>query len=101
VRCRPRRARLALHVREQHQDLGAADPAELWLERREELGFPLGQAPALAEPPPPPPPLAPPQGGADAATADLIMEIGCEELPPADANAAVAQLRSAIGLGVQ
>ena len=58
--------------------------AELWLERREELGFPLGQAAA---------PAAPPRrrgGGAgaaaDAARRDLVVEIGCEELPPADAT---------------
>ena len=64
--------------------------AELWLERREELGFPLGLADAPAVPPPP---RLGVEAAADAAAADLVVEIGCEELPPADARAAEAQLR--------
>ena len=67
--------------------------AELWLERREELGFPLGQAPPLAAPAPPPLPAAVRSIEAGAAAADLVVEVGCEELPPDDAEAAVAQLR--------
>lgn len=67
--------------------------AELWLERREELGFPLGQAPPLAVPALPPPPAAVRSDEAGAAAADLVVEVGCEELPPGDAEAAVAQLR--------
>lgn len=67
--------------------------AELWLERREELGFPLGQAPPLAAPAPPPPLAAVRSDEAGAAAADLVVEVGCEELPPDDAEAAVAQLR--------
>lgn len=64
--------------------------AELWLERREELGYPLGLAKAPAAPPPP---RLSADDATDAAAADLVVEIGCEELPPADAQAAVAQLR--------
>ena len=64
--------------------------AELWLERREELGYPLGLAEAPAAPPPP---RLNADNGTDAAPADLVVEIGCEELPPVDAQAAVAQLR--------
>ncbi|KAK9839286.1 hypothetical protein WJX81_005719 [Elliptochloris bilobata] len=66
--------------------------AQLWLERREELGYPLGQAPALAAPPMPR--LS--AGEPAPAAADLVVEVGCEELPPADADAAVAQLRERV-----
>jgi glycyl-tRNA synthetase len=62
--------------------------AGLWLERRAELGFPLGEA-VPQEPAVPGHPAAPP----DTAAADFVMEIGTEELPPADADAAVSQLR--------
>ena len=65
-------------------------PSGLWLKRREELGNPLGQAQLL-------PPVAPgaPEGPLPDQAADFVMEIGCEELPPQEAAAAVAQLRHA------
>ncbi len=62
--------------------------AELWMKKREEVGHPLGQVGALA-----PPEVAAPQGPLATGPADLVIEIGCEELPPAEATAAVAQLR--------
>ena len=62
--------------------------AGLWLKRREELEFPLGTASDVQT-------LGPgqPQGVLSSEPADLVVEIGCEELPPADAISAVAQLR--------
>ena len=64
--------------------------AELWLKKRTELGHPLGVAV--------PQQLVGP--GKPAATmnmdsAELLIEIGCEELPPADIRVATQQLRSA------
>ncbi|MDX3235933.1 glycine--tRNA ligase [Streptomyces sp. ME03-5709C] len=59
--------------------------ARLWLAKREEAGFPLGVASA---------PAAPPTEAADApadlpsSTADVVFEIGVEEMPPAEAAAA-------------
>lgn len=58
------------------------------MKKREELGHPLGQVEALE-----PPAQATPQGPLATGPADLVIEIGCEELPPAEATAAVAQLR--------
>ncbi|KAK9809022.1 hypothetical protein WJX72_008075 [[Myrmecia] bisecta] len=63
----------------------------LWLERRTELGHPLGIIPALAEPAD-----AGASRSAQASTsgrADFVVEVGCEELPPADLESAVQQLR--------
>lgn len=60
------------------------------MERRIELGHPLGAVSprALSEP-----------GQADltaySAVADLTIELGCEELPPADIHSACQQLRFA------
>jgi len=79
----------------------AREVTALWAERREELGHPLGVVP------PPPAPVvprvaapAPPAAGAgtDAAEAaaaprDFVLEIGSEELPPADVESGIAQLR--------
>lgn len=62
--------------------------AGLWLDRREELEHPLGLA-AAAPPAPQLPPMPPPLQEA----ADFVLEIGCEELPPADVSAALEQLR--------
>lgn len=63
--------------------------AELWLQKRAEIGHPLGvAAPQPAVDPGKlsgPPSLEP---------AELLVEIGCEELPPADIQAARQQLRS-------
>jgi glycyl-tRNA synthetase len=68
----------------------AHDVAELWVQRREELGFPLG---VHADPPAP--------QTADAALgefptepATLLFEIGTEELPPADVESAIVQVQS-------
>ena len=58
------------------------------MKKREELGHPLGQVGALS-----PPKQATPQGPLATGPEDLVIEIGCEELPPADAIAAVPQLR--------
>ncbi|CAL8470617.1 g10159 [Coccomyxa elongata] len=65
--------------------------AGLWMKKREELGHPLGQVGALA-----PPEVTAPHGRLAAGPADLVIEIGCEELPPAEATAAVAQLRRVV-----
>jgi len=68
----------------------AHDVAELWVERREELGYPLG---VYRDPPPPP---ADADGEFPAGAATLLLEIGTEELPPADVESAVAQLATAL-----
>ncbi len=70
--------------------------AGLWMKRREELGHPLGQVEALQ-----PPQQGAPQGELATGPADLVVEIGCEELPPAEATAAAAQLRSTFPLILQ
>lgn len=62
--------------------------AGLWLKRREELSFPLGLPSDLE-----PPRAAHLPGSLSAEPADVVVEIGCEELPPSDAVSAVAQLR--------
>ena len=62
--------------------------AGLWLKRREELGYPLGLPSDLD-----PPRAAHLPGSLSAEFADVVVEIGCEELPPSDAVSAVAQLR--------
>lgn len=65
-------------------------PAELWLQKRADLEHPLG--------------IAQPKEKAVAGSvelplflepADLLVEIGCEELPPADIQSATQQLRYA------
>jgi glycyl-tRNA synthetase len=64
----------------------AGDVARLWVAKRDELGHPLGVSTA--------PPLAlsgPAEGGDVART--LVFEIGTEEMPPAEARSALAQLR--------
>jgi glycyl-tRNA synthetase len=68
----------------------AHDVAELWVERRKELGFPLGVSSD------PPPPQAPSAAGREfaARAAPLLFEIGTEELPPADVDSAIAQLKA-------
>ena len=85
--------RAASAVCRQHQDSCQAWPshecrAELWLLKRAETGHPLGVAQLL--------PLASaggPELSQSSAAADLLVEIGCEELPPADVQAACQQLR--------
>lgn len=87
----------------------ARDVAALWLERREELEFPLGltRIAASTEPKDAPSPvqvqseIITQEGSAGAQTqtaiqadhATLLVEIGTEELPPADVDAAIQQLR--------
>ena len=63
--------------------------AELWLQKRAEIGHPLG----VADPQPAVDPAGPP-GSPSLEPAELLVEIGCEELPPADIQAATQQLRS-------
>ena len=57
--------------------------------RREELGHPLGTVSPAAEP------LAPlgDVGSPPVEAADFVLEVGCEELPPDDVQAALNQLR--------
>ncbi|MDT4990820.1 MAG: glycyl-tRNA synthetase, partial [Actinoplanes sp.] len=100
----------------------AGDVATLWIARRAELGHPLGLAappppalpvatppPALpvatpppavsvATPPPAlpvatPPPAVPVATGGGGRSRTLAVEIGTEEMPPAEARAALEQLR--------
>uniref|UniRef100_A0A1D1ZWJ6 glycine--tRNA ligase n=1 Tax=Auxenochlorella protothecoides TaxID=3075 RepID=A0A1D1ZWJ6_AUXPR len=74
----------------------ARQTTELWSERREEQGHPLGNALLdckastvvdLGQPPAHSPPTGP---------APFLLEIGCEELPPADLQHALTQLRQGI-----
>ncbi len=62
----------------------------MWLEKRAELGHPLGAATPKQ---PKLPGSAEPSGSSDAGPADLLVEIGCEELPPVDIQSATSQLR--------
>ncbi len=66
----------------------------LYLAQREEMGYPLagkfGQATAVSEPLPAP---IQPSG---TSSPDLVLEIGCEELPVADLDVALAQLEGAL-----
>jgi glycyl-tRNA synthetase len=68
-------------------------PPGLWLERREEQGYPLGLvAPADV------PKSQAPAAAATAGTAPrtFVLEIGSEELPPDDVLAGMAQLRERV-----
>ncbi|HFC09844.1 MAG TPA: glycine--tRNA ligase subunit beta [Chloroflexi bacterium] len=71
----------------------ARQVAEAYIAQREELGFPWGRADSKAVytppevPAPPPPPDAP---------ADFLLEVGTEELPPAELDTALAQLQEAV-----
>ena len=62
--------------------------------RREELGHPLGVIPPPADPEPVT--IQPPAStsGRSHDSADFVLEIGSEELPPDDVKTAVQQLRS-------
>ena len=68
----------------------AHDVAVLWVDRRAELGFPLG----VHHDPPAPPPVS--DGAFATDTASFLLEVGTEELPPADVDSAVSQLRRAL-----
>lgn len=59
------------------------------MERREELGYPLGTVAAMPEAPPP----VSSTGSLPSGAADFVLEVGCEELPPSDVTAAMQQLR--------
>lgn len=59
------------------------------MERREELGHPLGTVPPAADAPPATADVAAPPSAA----ADFVLEVGCEELPPDDVRMALEQLR--------
>jgi glycyl-tRNA synthetase len=66
--------------------------AELWAQRRAELGYPLGTAtaaPSAAEE------VAAPMPSLDA-PADLAFEIGVEELPPAEVTRAAGAVRASL-----
>ncbi|KAI0566259.1 Glycine--tRNA ligase [Gracilaria domingensis] len=72
----------------------ARDAAKLWLQSREENGFPLlkneplsfdERSPHIAH-----------GTAAEAGTSDLVLEIGVEELPASDVNDAVAQLQKLV-----
>ena len=66
--------------------------AELWAQRRAELGYPLGTAAAARSTAEAVTVLAP---GLDA-PADLAFEIGVEELPPAEVTRAAGAVRAAL-----
>jgi glycyl-tRNA synthetase len=70
----------------------AREVTALWAERREELGHPLGVVPAALSP------TVPSVDGSSTPTAsrDFVLEIGSEELPPADVEAGIAQLRERV-----
>ncbi|MBN1173037.1 MAG: glycine--tRNA ligase [Micromonosporaceae bacterium] len=77
----------------------SGDVARLWIARREELGHPLGIA-TKAQPSAAPTAQSGDTGaavdpGADADTSSrqLLLEIGTEEMPPAEARAATEQAR--------
>jgi len=89
-------ARGAVGVTERAACFGALrflsrEVAKLWVERREELDFPLGTvAPAEA-----PAPGA--VEGAPAEAADFVFELGTEELPPDEVDSVVSQVAAALG----
>ena len=68
----------------------AREVAALWLEKRQEAGFPLGTVPVPEVTPPPPPAwkLEAPQ--------TFVLEIGTEELPADDVTLAIEQLRERV-----
>ncbi|QYG95311.1 glycine--tRNA ligase subunit beta [Iamia sp. SCSIO 61187] len=74
----------------------AHDVAELWRDKREELGFPLGradEADPAPTPAPPPPPGTEPRA--------FFLELGVEELPAADVADALTLLERAITDGLE
>ena len=70
----------------------ARESAVLWVARREELGFPLGEWEPKKVDPPPESKMPPPTEG----VADFILEVGTEELPAADVASGSSQLVAAI-----
>jgi glycyl-tRNA synthetase len=72
----------------------AGEVAKLWVQRRTELGLPLGTVPALD----PARPASTTQTSDGART--LIFEIGTEELPPAELRSARAQVSKLVTEGL-
>jgi glycyl-tRNA synthetase len=68
--------------------------ARLWVARRDELGHPLGESPR------PRPATAAPAPAENSRPRTLVFEIGTEELPPAEARAALDHLRRAVAEGL-
>jgi glycyl-tRNA synthetase len=68
----------------------AREVAELWIEKRAELGHPLGLPTAST-----PPPLAE-TGNVATGPAPLVFEIGVEEMPPHECGNTVAAVREAL-----
>ncbi|GBF89751.1 hypothetical protein Rsub_02921 [Raphidocelis subcapitata] len=73
----------------------AREVTGLWLERREEQGYPLGLV-APPEAPKPGKPPAPAAGGAGAGARSFVLEVGSEELPPDDVLSGMEQLRERV-----
>lgn len=71
----------------------AREVTALWAERREELGHPLGVVPP-ASAPVVLPPLS--LSSSSSSPRDFVLEIGSEELPPADVESGIAQLRERV-----
>ena len=69
----------------------ARETAQLWVARREELGYPLGQVEAAEGAS-----LVDKTGPLPTAAADCVLEIGTEELPPQDVTSTALQFRDAI-----
>ncbi|MGO9083076.1 MAG: glycine--tRNA ligase [Streptosporangiaceae bacterium] len=69
----------------------AGGVARLWMERREELGYPVGVSPE------PPVPVTAALRAARGEPATLVFEIGVEELPAAEVTAGVAALQNLLG----
>ena len=68
--------------------------AETYIEQRKAMGFPwLSASGAAAQPAPTVQPPAPLPDGSGPATREFLLEIGTEELPAADLDSALAQLR--------
>jgi len=68
--------------------------AALYVQQREEMGYPLMHK--IHVPAPDLRPLPEPRQPAGEGPFDLLLEIGCEELPVADLDSGVAQLRAAL-----
>ena len=72
------------------------DVATLWIERRQELGFPLLKPVEAADPAVPEDPQVP----ADAAPRRFVLEIGVEELPPHVVPQTIEAVREAVTAGL-
>jgi glycyl-tRNA synthetase len=73
--------------------------AALYSRQREELGYPFLQK--VPVPAPDVRPLAEPRQPTGEGPFDLLLEIGCEELPVADLDNGIAQLRSALAEAIE